>query len=1114
MTLVKSSSRYAELSPTRPADELEQDVLARWREERLFERTLEASKDAPSFVFFEGPPTANGRPGIHHVFSRALKDLFCRHRAAKGFRVLRKAGWDTHGLPVEIEVEKQLKINGKQQIEEFGVAEFNRRCRESVFTYKDDWEKLSERIGYWLDYDHAYITYSNEYIESVWWALKTLFDKGLLTRGHKILPYCPRCGTALSSHELAQGYEDVEDPSVYVALDIVEGTPDVQRQAPNAEQGASGARRSGSGVRRVLVWTTTPWTLVSNVALAVHPDLDYVEIKRKDRDEPALILAEARVPAVLGGDWDKRWEVLRRMRGKDMLGWRYRRPFDWLPWPENKEHEIVVAGEFVSAEDGSGIVHMAPAFGADDYAAGQKYNLAFLQPVNARGEFPADLPVAAGKFVKDADPLLIDELKRLGVLHKSTKITHSYPHCWRCHTPLLYYARDSWFVRTTAYKDDMSARNELVEWHPPEMRSGRFGEWLKNNVDWAISRDRYWGTPLPVWMCDASSKHVEAVGAFTELAQKAGKPLPADFDPHKPFIDAYTWPCSHNGCGGTMKRTPEVIDAWFDSGSMSFAQWHYPFENSETLQRQYPADFIAEGIDQTRGWFYSLLAIAAGLGDALPNNTVGGGRKDAGSGQAQGRRTSHSPSSTAPYRAVVVNDLVLDADGQKMSKHKGNTVDPWRVLKEYGADAVRFFLVSVSDVSVPRKFDERVIREQAVRFFLTLKNVYSGVFAQYANFGWSPSPIDPAPRDRPPLDRWLLSRLTAVETQVDDFLQRFDATAAARAIMNFVDDDVANWYVRRSRDRFYDVDGADNRAAFATLHAALVVVARLLAPFAPFLTDWMHRELVGDSVHLAPYTRSDKSPRDPALEAAMDATRELAKLGRAAREDAKLKVRQPLSRAVCVAPAVDQALMRELVPLLAAELNVKRVEFAQSGDALVTLKAKPNFRSLGKRFGQKTPVVAAAIAALSVDALRGFEGGKGLSVTVDGETYALTAEDLEVHKSASGDLLVQESAGFVTAIDPTVTEELRLEGLARELISRVQRMRKDAGLAVSDRILLAIGSANAEIAAVVSKHGARIAGEVLATELRHDPDSLQDPLAAQVFDFDGVEARVALTRTE
>jgi len=1080
---------YAELPPSRAADELERELLERWREERLFERALAARAGAPAYVFFDGPPTANGRPGIHHVFSRTLKDLFCRHRAAKGFLVERKAGWDTHGLPVEIEVEKQLGIKGKQQIEDLGVAEFNRHCRESVFTYKDEWQKLSERIAYWLDYDRAYVTYSNDYVESVWWALATLFDKGLLTRGHKILPYCPRCGTALSSHEVAQGYEDVEDPSVYVALEVTDG----------------GRRSADVGDARILVWTTTPWTLVSNTALAVKPDLTYVVVQHKTKHKDKLIVAESRLSGVFGVDWDTRWTVGRRLQGADMVGWRYRRPFDWLPFPEGTEHEIVIGADFVSADDGSGVVHMSPAFGADDYAVGQEHNLAFLQPVNARGEFPADLPVVGGLFVKHADAALIDELRRSGVLWKAGTMMHAYPHCWRCHTPLLYYARGSWFVRTTAYRDEMLARNGAVDWHPPEVGSGRFGEWLENNVDWAISRDRFWGTPLPVWTCGKDSDHASAIGSYAELAQRAGKPLPADFDPHKPFIDAYVWPCDRAGCGGTMRRVPEVIDAWFDSGAMSFAQWHYPFENAEVLARQYPADFICEGIDQTRGWFYSLLAIAAGLGDALPNNTANDKTAD------RRPQTADRSSIAAPYRAVLVNDVLQDESGKKMSKHLGNVVDPWRIMTDYGADATRFFLVVTSDVSVPRKFDERALREQSVRFFIQLKNVYSGVFATMANFGWSPSGADPKPADRPHFDRWMLSRLRAVEDEVDVCLERYDATAAARALQTFVDEDVANWYVRRNKDRFYEVDGADHRAAFATLHEVLVVTCRLLAPIAPFVTDWIHRELTGDSVHLAPFIRPVREARDGALETAMAAIRRLATLGRAAREDAKIKVRQPLTRAVCVAPEGSPELLGALTPVLAAELNVKAIAFASSSDALVTLRAKANFRALGKRFGKKTPLAAAAVGAFTSAELLAFERGTPLAVTVDGETHVLTADDLEIHTSAAGDLMVQESAGFVTAIDPAITESLRLEGLAREIVSRVQRMRKDAALAVSDRIRLAV-TGDAAVRAAVSSHGAWIAHEVLATELIGDSDRLQDHMAAETLDLDGVTVRVAFTR--
>jgi isoleucyl-tRNA synthetase len=1082
-----SMTRYQPLPPDRRADDVERELLARWEEEDLFARTLEAKSGAPSFVFFEGPPTANGRPGIHHVFARTIKDLFCRYRAMKGYRVARKAGWDTHGLPVEIEVEKQLGISGKQQIEALGVAEFNRLCRESVFKYRSDWEKLSARMGYWLDYAHPYVTYHNDYVESVWWALKTLFDKNLLYRGHKILPYCSRCGTALSSHELSLGYQEDEDPSVYVALELVE-----------EPSGRDSSLHPTVG-RRILVWTTTPWTLVSNTALAVHPDLDYVELVRREegKDQRTLILAESRVRAVLGEDYENRWELVRRIKGADLVGRRYKRPLDWVEFPPEGEHEVIVAEDFVSASDGSGVVHMSPAFGADDYAAGKRNNLAFIQPVGLRGEFPPSMPVVGGLFVKDADALLIEELKRRGVLWKAGRISHQYPHCWRCGTPLIYYARTSWFVRTTAFKDAMLARNARVDWHPPSVGEGRFGEWLVGNIDWTISRDRYWGTPLPVWICDRDTAHVECIGSFQDLAARSGERLTHDFDPHKPNVDRYTWRCATAGCGGTMRRTAEVIDTWFDSGSMSFAQWHYPFENRDKLAEQFPADFIAEGVDQTRGWFYSLLAIATGLGDALPNNA----------GPTGG--TTPVSEIASPYRAVVVNDQVLDAEGKKMSKSVGNVVDPWEVMSRHGADATRLFFVASSAVWVPRSFDEKMLAEQAGRFLRTLKNVYSGIFAQYANFGWNPSEADPAVEARPALDQWMIGRLAKLEQTVDAALDAYDATTASRAIIEFVDDDVANWYVRLSRARFYDTETDDNRAAFATLHEVLVSVCRLLAPIAPFVSDWIHRELTGESVHLAPF-RAPRGRVASDYEAPMAAVRTLARLGRAAREEVGIKVRRPLAKLVCVAPGVPETALVPLVPLLEAELNVKRVDFATSADELVTLEAKPNFRALGKKFGKHTPLAAGMVAAFSSDTLREFERGGALVVSVEGQSHGLELDDVTIIRRASGDLVVEEDAGFFAAIDPTVTPELELEGYARELVSRVQRMRKEAAFAVSDRITLTIGKGSgSDVHAVVRAHRAWIMDETLATELVL-LDGAGDGMTP--VDLDGMTAFVAITR--
>ncbi len=1075
MTAVHAKKTYGELSPERAARDLEEELLTRWAAEDLFAVTQAAHANDPKFVFFEGPPTANGRPGIHHLFARTVKDLFCRYRAMSGRHVNRKAGWDTHGLPVEIEIEKALGISGKQDIEKFGIEKFNQLCRESVWKYREEWETLSARMGYWLDYQHPYVTYSNEYVESVWWALKTLHRKQLLYQGHKILPYCPRCETTLSSHELALGYQDVEDPSLYLALDM----------EPTA---------ADSGVvkrRRIVVWTTTPWTLVSNAALAVHPELTYVEVRKNGRDDWSLLLAESRAAAVLGAEWESKWEVLARFPGGALAGQRYRRPLDWAEYGEGV-HEMIVAEDFVSADDGSGVVHMSPAFGADDYDAGRRHGLAFLLPVNSRGQFPDDMPVVGGLFVKKADPLIIEELKKRDLIWKATTLTHSYPHCWRCSTPLLYYARTSWFVRTTAFKDDMIARNAQVSWNPPETGTGRFGKWLENNIDWAISRDRFWGTPLPVWMNDADPTEIEVMGSYAELAECSGRALPPDFDPHKPYIDAYTWPAKSGT--GTMRRAPEVIDAWFDSGSMPFAQWHYPFENQDKFAKYYPADFIAEGVDQTRGWFYSLLAIATGLADELH-----------GHGQPAGVQP--------PYRNVVVNDMVLDAKGQKMSKSRGNTVDPFAVMAQHGADAARLFFISSSQVWKPRSFDEAAVRETAGRFLVTLKNLYNGVFAQYANFGWAPSAADPAPAHRPLLDQWILSRLASVEAEANRALDAYDATGAARAVMEFVDEDVSKWYARRSRDRFYEVDGAENRSAFATMHEVLAVSCRLLAPLAPFVTDWIHRELTGQSVHLASYVRPAPFAAQPALDLAMSEIRALATLGRAARDDAAVKVRQPLARMVCVTPNHGDAVtafIQALAPLLEAELNIKKIEFATSADALVTLEAKPNFRALGKQWGKETPLAAAAVAALPVDTLRSFERGEAVRISVNGTEHALSADDLTVVRRSSGDLTVQEDGSRFAAVDPTVTPALRSEGIARELVSRIQRLRKETGLAVSDRIRLEIAGDEFTCAAA-EEYRQWIAGEVLAREVAIAA-TLAHGSKATAVDLDGMMAHIALTK--
>jgi isoleucyl-tRNA synthetase len=1005
-------------------DRLESTLLERWAAERLFAQVQTHRQGGAPFVFFEGPPTANGRPGIHHVFSRTIKDLFCRFRSMQGRSVTRIAGWDTHGLPVEIEVEKSLKLSGKKDIEAFGVEAFNRLCRESVFTYQADWRALSDRIGYWLDYDRPYVTCTKEYIESVWWLLKRLFEKGLLVRGHRVLPYCPRCGTALSSHELSLGYEDIHDRSIYVAFPLEDG-------------------------RELVVWTTTPWTLPSNVAVAVHPDLDYGTYRQSDGRR--LVLATARAGVLSRGKDDPAPEAERVEKGAALVGLSYRRPLEVVPLPDDRRHSIVVAGDFVAADEGSGAVHMAPAFGADDYAIGQEQRLAMVRPVAPDGTFNGTTwPELEGRLVtaEETNELIVRKLKDDGRHLKTEQHNHSYPHCWRCKSKLIYYAKDSWFVRTSAVKDRLLAINQAIDWHPPEVGTGRFGGWLANNVDWALSRDRYWGTPLPVWVSDRDPAVVEVIGSLAELEAKVGRPLGDEFDPHKPFIDEITWPGSD---GATMRRVPEVIDTWFDSGSMPYAQWHYPFEGQAEFKAHFPADFICEGVDQTRGWFYSLLAIATTVFDELP------------------------------YRNVVVNELVLDAQGQKMSKSKGNVVDPWEAVREFGADQVRFYLVDSSQVWVPKPFVRSAIPETAGGFFNTLRNTYS-FLALYASGRPAPSG-----GEETLLDRWIRGRLAATVRAVTAAWEEYDATTGIRALKSFVEE-LSNWYVRQSRARFWAPDREADPVAVRTLFDSLVAVARMLAPVVPFASDWLHRALTGDSVHLADFPVADGGWDDPALDRAMDGVRRLASLGRSAREAGSRRVRQPLATMrVAVAKGVDNPRFRELLPLLAQEVNVKRIEVVSSDADLVRLKAKANFRSLGKRFGKRTPVVAERIATLSPDQLRQLEGGTAVTMVEPEGTIEVLPEDVVVEREVAIDWLVQSEGPFVVALDPTLTPDLVRDGLAREIVSRVQRLRKDAGYEYTTRIALAIGG-DPVVLDAAHQAASLIQGETLARELRVGQD--------------------------
>ena len=1005
--------RYPPLPPSRVA--LEESVLETWREEDTFSRTLDATRDGEQFVFFEGPPTANGRPGLHHIISRAIKDLVCRYQTMLGRHVTRIAGWDTHGLPVEIEAQKRLGIEDKREIEERGIAWFNERCKESVFTYKDEWERFSERIGYWLDYSRPYVTFHAEYVESIWWILKQLAERGLLYRGHKVVPWCPADRTVLSSHELSLGYREVEDPSLWVMLELLDG----------------------SG-RHLLVWTTTPWTLVSNVALAVNPEIEYVEVGHEGL---RLIVARSRAAALFGEE-----RIVGRVEVGELLGAKYRRPFDLIPAAEARGRAWeIIPGDFVSDEEGSGIVHMAPAYGADDYRAGRALGLAVLEPVRTDGTFAAHLPLVGGVFFKEADSLLVDDLEARGLVFRSGRKVHSYPHCWRCDTPLVYMARHSWFARTSSLRQELLDNNDRVSWHPPEVGAGRFGEWLRGNVDWALSRDRYWGTPLPVWVSEDDPGRVEWIGSLAELAERAGG-LPDDFDPHRPFIDEVTWRCPETG--SVMRRVPEVIDVWFDSGAMPWAQWHYPFENRERYGRHFPADFICEAVDQTRGWFYSLHAISTmlGLGPA--------------------------------FRNVIVNDLILDAQGRKMSKSRGNVVDPWDAVADNGADGVRWYMITVSNPWLPTRFDPDGVRESAARFFDTLLNIYR-FFALYANVeDWGPGGSGPGVASRPPLDRWLLSRLNGLAGRVREELDDYNPTRAYRAVAAFLDGELSNWYVRRARARFWgNTAPADAEAAFATLHEALRTVALLIAPVTPFVSDWLHRALTGRSSHTEPFPAADPALIDGELERQMADVRALSTLARAAREAVRIRVRQPLGRMLAVVPGTPPP--GDVLALLVDEINVKRVDFAASSEGLVRLVARPAFRALGKRFGKRTPEAANRIRELGPEELEAVRGGGVVRIEVGGVAEEVGGDEMEVVEEARGGWVVRSEGRRTVALDPELTGALTREGLARELVNRIQRLRRESGLDITDRIRLGVGGTEA-VCAAAREHEAVIARETLA----------------------------------
>jgi isoleucyl-tRNA synthetase len=1070
-------SRFPEFSRNVFLAEEEAATLAFWREENIFARQIEEriAAGAPRFVFNEGPPTANGRPGIHHVLGRTIKDLVCRYHAMNGKLVERKSGWDTHGLPVELEVEKKLGIQGKEQIEAYGLEKFNALCRESVFTYKDEWERLTERIGFWLDIAHPYVTLENDYIESVWWVLRQFWDKGLVYEGFKILPYCPRCETPLSSHEVSQGYAEAEDPSVFVKF-----------------------RSRDDANLYYLAWTTTPWTLVSNVALAVHPDEPYVRVRLlprhdKDGNEKAdaghaagqeLILAKARLSVLYGPH-----EVLDEFPGRAMAENQYEPLFPYFSDAKNAFR--VLTANYVSMGDGTGIVHTAPAFGEDDYQLGRAHDLPMPRPVNRRGEFTDDIAGFAGTFVKAADPGLIDRLRESGALYTAGTMTHSYPFCWRCDSPLIYYARDSWYLKTTAFRDAMVAANAGVRWVPAEAGEKRFGDWLRNNIDWAISRDRYWGTPLPVWRCDACGT-TDLVPGRRALKER-GADVPDDLDLHRPYIDRITFGCAKATCSGTMRRVPEVVDVWFDSGAMPFAQWHYPFENEARFAAMFPADFISEGIDQSRGWFYSLLAISVCV------------------------------TGKSPYRSVVVNDHVLDAEGQKMSKHKGNTVNPWELLEKEGADAVRWYLMVNSPPWVPTRFDRAGVVEVARKFLGTLRNV-AGFFAMYANIdGWGPGAgLPPALPNRPPIDRWLLSRLDGLVAAVDRHMAEYDMTRAARALQEFVLEDVSNWYVRRNRRRFWKGEvGPDKEAAYATLHETLATLSTLVAPIVPFVAEELHQKIVRPagpkapvSVHLAawPSAPAASSRRDSDLEAAMDAAMRIVEAGRAARNLASLKVRQPLPRLLVATAGADPAMARaltELTDLILDELNVKAIEAAPAA-GLFRLELKPNFKALGPIFGKEVNRAAEAVRNLPPEAAARLARGEPATLSLGGHDHELTAAHVDIVRHAAEGLAVAEAGGIQVGLDTTVTPALAAEGLVRELVHRLQNHRKESGLSPTDRIYVEYWAIQT-LRDAIDAHAGLVRAETLAVALEYVNEST--PLGAD-WDVDGHRFKVSIRPAE
>ncbi len=1024
---------FKELPDKLDQSELEKEIISYWKSNDIFGKSISTRDGKPSFTFYEGPPTANGKPGIHHVIARAIKDLICRYKTLTGHQVYRKAGWDTQGLPVEIEVEKSLGIKSKDDIEKLGVEKFNKACRDSVFKYLKDWENLTERMGYWVNLEDAYITYKNEYIESVWWSLKKFFDAGLIYRGYKIQPYCPRCETPLSTHEVAQGYEDVKDPSVYVVFKIKPG--------------------QGLDDFSFLVWTTTPWTLISNVALAVGPKITYVKIQFKDTGEK-IILAKERLAVI-----KEEYEVLGEVTGSELERVEYEQlmPYVKPDLSDGKSAFYVTLGDFVSTEDGSGIVHIAPAFGEDDYQVSRKYNLPVMQPVDKSGKFTSEVTDFAGRFVKEADDDIILKLKEEKKLYKKEKFVHSYPHCWRCHSPLLYYARESWYINTPSYKDKMIELNNQINWFPPETGTGRFGNWLEENRDWALSRDRYWGTPLPIWGAEVDGKMVyESIGSIEELKAKAVNfdevyPGGTELDLHKPFIDRIK--IKSEKYGVEMTRVTEVIDAWYDSGSMPFAQHHYPFENKELFERNYPADFIAEGVDQTRGWFYSLHAIGSFIfGDKA-------------------------------YKNLIVNDLILDKDGRKMSKHVGNVVNPFDIMDKYGADILRWYLISSSPPWRPKMFSEDDMLEVRNKFFDTVINTYR-FFVLYCNLLNVTSediekntvPVD----SRPEIDRWIISAFEKTKSLYIDLMDGYQITKAVRVLSDFAIDDLSNWYVRRNRKRFRTPDGeADKMAAYGTLYEVLTGLLQLVSPIAPFLTEKLYRNLTGsESVHLS-YIAENSENIDAELNYNMDLAKRIVSLARFMRVKNDLKTRQPLRQIlIAITNDTEREAIETMKDIILEEINIKELKFIEKDSSLIRRSAKLNFKVAGPKYGKDVKKVAQLAIELPQENLN--------EVIASGKTayggYDFTMDDLLIQTENIEGWVIESQDNLTIALDTKLDAELLSEGIAREFVSKVQNIRKERNMDVNDKVKINF-LADKELAGIITGQKKYIAEQITAVSI-------------------------------